>query len=526
MENQERAINIREILEIGYRRKWLIILPVIAAIFIAYGVYGYLPKIYKATTLILVQPQRVPIDYVRPTITDTVATRLSTISQEILSRTRLEKVIQELNLFSDLRKKAPMEEVVETVRRNVAVDVQRQRDQTQSTFSISYQGTDPQLVMRVTNKLSSLFIEENLKLRESQAEGTSDFIDKELMDIEKQLNKKDLEIRTYKERNTGNLPQQLDANLRTLDRLHQQLWKIKESQKNNEDRVFLIQNHIEQRRMESIQNQMAKLSEPKEEKDISEEDFRAEKTPVHPLVSQLHNLQKELEFARLRYTERHPDIVALKKRIAVLGPQVEEIWKGQEEKRDELLRQLRIKREQMFKKPPEEIRIDAATAKLIAQYEEKLQEIDVQNKRLKEEEQAVNQQIAVYQKRVEEVPKKEEELVLMTRDYELLKRNYQSLMDKKIQSRMFENLERRQQGEQFKILDPARVPETPFKPDFNRVMLIGAFLGLLSGCGLAYLRETWNQKFHTESEIENAFGIRVIAVIPNLKEDAERKKAA
>ena len=108
-----------------------------------------------------------------------------------------------------------MEEVVETVRKNIAIDVQKQRDQTQSTFSISYQGTDPQLVMRVTNKLSSLFIEENLKLRESQAEGTSDFIDKELLDIEKQLNKKDLEIRTYKERNTGNLPQQLDANLRT-----------------------------------------------------------------------------------------------------------------------------------------------------------------------------------------------------------------------------------------------------------------------------------------------------------------------
>ena len=178
----------------------------------------------------------------------------------------------------------------------------------------------------------------------------------------------------------------------------------------------------------------------------------------------------------------------------------------------------------MFKKPPEEIRIDPGTAKLIAQYEEKLVEIEIQNKRLKEEEAAVNQQIAVYQQRVEGVPKKEEELVFMTRDYELLKRNYQSLMDKKIQSRMFENLERRQQGEQFKILDPARLPETPFKPDFNKVMLIGAFLGLLSGCGLAYLRETWNQKFHTESEIENAFGIRVIAVIPNLKEDAERKK--
>jgi polysaccharide chain length determinant protein (PEP-CTERM system associated) len=526
MENQDQTLSIRNILQIGYRRKWLILFPLIAGIIIAYGVYGYLPKIYRATTLILVQPQKVPIDYVRPTITDTIAIRLNTITQEILSRTRLEKVIQELNLFPGLRQRVPLEEVVDMMRRNISVGVQRQRDHGQTSFTISYDGTEPQMVMLVTNKLASLFIEENLKLRESQAEGTSDFIDKELGDIEKKLNNKDEEIRAYKERHMGNLPQQLDANLRTLDRLHQQLWKVKESQKNNDDRVFLIQNHIEARRTESIQNQMAQLNELREEKEISAEDLRAEKTPVHPLVAQLHGLQKDLEFARLRYTERHPDIIALKKRIALIEPQVEEIWREQEAKREETLRQLRAKREEMAARIPAEVQIDPGTAKLIAQYNEKLREIDLQNKRLKDEEENVIRQIAVYQQRVEEVPKKEEELLLMTRDYELLKRNYQSLMDKKIQSRMFENLERRQQGEQFRILDPARVPETPFKPDFNRVMLIGAMLGLMSGCGLAYLRETWNQKFHTESEIENALGLRVIAVIPDLKEDPEQRKAA
>jgi len=526
MENQENSINIRDILEIAYRRKWLIIIPLIAGVFIAYAVYGYLPKIYRATTLILVQPQRVPTDYVRPTITDTVAIRLSTISQEILSRTRLEKVIQEFHLFSGERSRVPMEEMVERMRKSISVDVPRQRDQAQSFFSISYQGTDPTLVMLVTNKLASLFIEENLKSRESQAEGTSEFIDKELAEIEKQLNNKDQEIRNYKERHMGNLPQQLDANLRTLDRFHQQLWKIKESQKNNEDRIFLIQNHIEQRRVESIQNQMTKLSESQQEKDISQEDMSAEKTPTHPLVTQLHNLKKELEFAQLRYTSKHPDIVSLKRQIALLEPKVEEVWKEQEVKKHEALRQLRIKREKMIKDQGGEINIDPETAKHIGQYEERLREIELQQKRLKEDEQAISQQIASYQRRVEEAPKKEEELVMMTRDYGLLKQNYQSLLDKKIQSRMFENLERRQQGEQFKILDPARVPESPFKPDFNRVMLIGAFLGLVSGCGLAYLRETWNQKFHTETEIENALGIHVIAVIPNLREEPEKRKAA
>ena len=520
MENHEGAINIRDILEIGYRRKWLIIIPLFMGILIACGVYRYLPKMYKATTMILVQPQKVPTDYVRPTVTETVAIRLNSVTQEILSRPRLEKVIQELNLFSGARPKVSIEEVVEMMRKNIMVEVPRQREQAQTFFSISYQGTDPTLVMLVTNKLASLFIEENLKSRESQVEGTTQFIDKELAEMEKQLNKKDQEIRNYKERYMGNLPSQLDANLRTLDRLHQQLWKIKESQKNNEDRLFLVQNQIEQRRIESIRRQVENLNETGEDKDISQEEI-AEKTPAHPLMAELNNLKKDLEFAQLRYTSNHPDIVSLKKKISILEPRVKEIWREQEAKRQEALRQLKMKREKMARAQGRELRVDPETANLIAQYEERLREIQLQEKRLKEEEQSINHQIIAYQRRVEEAPKKEEELVMLTRDYGLLKQNYQSLMDKKIQSRMFENLERRQQGEQFKIIDPARVPENPFKPDFNKIMLIGAFLGLISGCGLAFLRETWNQKFHTESEIENALGIRVIAVIPNLKEDPE-----
>ena len=108
---------------------------------------------------------------------------------------------------------------------------------------------------------------------------------------------------------------------------------------------------------------------------------------------------------------------------------------------------------------------------------------------------------------------------MLTRDYDLLKKNHQSLLDKKMQAQMAENLERKQQGEQFKILDPARLPEVPIRPDLNRILMMGAGIGLMLGLGLAWLRETWNQKFHTETEVEQALGIPVIAVIPNLKED-------
>ena len=122
--NPKKLLSIHDYLEIGLRRKWYIIVPLVVSVLISFGVYQYLPKVYKATTLILVQPQSVPENYVRPTITDEVIYRLNTIGQEILSRTRLEKIIGEFNLYRDLRKKVPMEEVVETMRKAIVVKVE------------------------------------------------------------------------------------------------------------------------------------------------------------------------------------------------------------------------------------------------------------------------------------------------------------------------------------------------------------------------------------------------------------------
>ncbi len=186
MESTPKPLGINDYVAIGLRQKWFIIIPLVCSIIISMAVYKLLPKVYKATTLILVQPQSVPESYVRPTVTATVMDRLNTISQEILSRTRLEKVIQEFNLYADLRKKAPMEVVVEKMAKAVEVNIAKgiqpgsRGDRAQNAFTVSFEGEEPRNVMMVTNKLASLFIEENLKVRELQAEGTSNFLIKEL----------------------------------------------------------------------------------------------------------------------------------------------------------------------------------------------------------------------------------------------------------------------------------------------------------------------------------------------------------
>jgi len=520
---QEKTLNIHEYLAIGLRRKWWIIIPVIAAVFISYGVYKYLPKVYKATTLILVQPQRVPEAYVRPTNTETVSARLNTIGQEILSRTRLEKVIQEFNLYPDYRQRAPMEEVIETMRKSINVEVQARArdDRSQNTFSLSHEGQDPRTVMLVTNKLASLFIEENLKVRELQAESTSDFIIKELQSMEDQLKKRDQATRSFKERNMGNLPQQLDANLRILERLQQQLQTTNETIKTAEDRAFILQGQMEQLKR-SLTTQV-RIPGTRREPGQESEEIREEVIPEDPLVTQLNNLKRELGIAQSKYTESHPDVIDLKKRISGLEPKVEKILREQEAKKEARLKELKARQDRARTATTTEdqtvVITDPATQRLLDQYTTQFNESQLEAKRLRVETKNIKDQIVLYQRRIEETPKREEELSLLMRDYDLLRTNYQSLLDKKIQSQMAENLERKQQGEQFKVLDPARTPEKPVRPDRDRILLIGAAIGLMSGLGLAYFRETWNQKFHTEAEVEHFLGIPVIAVIPNLKED-------
>jgi len=132
----------------------------------------------------------------------------------------------------------------------------------------------------------------------------------------------------------------------------------------------------------------------------------------------------------------------------------------------------------------------------------------------------------MYQRRVENTPKREQELATLTRDYDLLKTNYQSLLDKRIQAKMAENLERRQMGEQFKVLDPARMPEKPFKPDPRRIILIGALLGLVLGGGLGYTKETMDRSIHKVEEIEKFLGLPVIATIPTIESNKSEKRAA
>jgi len=513
MINTGKHFDIQDYLEIGLRRRWYIIIPFVFSIILAFAVYKYLPKVYKTTTLILVQSQRIPENYVRATLTDSVTDRLNTISQEILSRTRLEKVISEFNLYSDMLNKFRMEEIIDMMRTKIGIRVEQE-----SAFSISFEGSDPQTVMTVTNKLASMFIEENLRSRESRAEGTSEFISKELQTIEGRLKKSEHEVRRYKERNMGQLPEQIEANLSILGRLQEQYKTTSENLRAAEYRMVLIQNQIEQ----LMDRQVLKGTSPKslsgQKGSAQREDIRIEPVSENPLVTELNGLKRDLNDSKSKYTGSHPDVVDLKRKIASLEATLRERLKKQAELRGqqgEAVAEVNLS-------DPSSV-LDTTNQGLITQYNENFRDTQSEAQRLKEEVINLKEQIAMYRKRVEETPKREQEMVHISRDYDLFKINYQSLLDKKIQAQMAENLERKQQSEQFKILDPARLPEKPFKPNRDGILALGALLGLGIGLGLAWFRESMDRSFYELSDLETYLGLPVLASIPNLKEE---KKAA
>ena len=457
-------------LEIAMRRRWLIVLSflMIAGLSTAYCLLS--PNIYRAETLILVQPQKVPEAYIKSTVTSPINERLRTISQQIMSRTMLERIINEFDLYKEKRNSLTMEEIVGKMRKDMDLSV-KGRD----SFQLFFTGREPEVVAMVVNKLASLFIEENLKVREQHAEGTTEFLEMELERIRNELESSEEAIKNFKNEHMGELPGQLDANLRVLDRLQLQLRSISEALRAAEDRKLLL---IEKEMKDAV-----------------------------PLISpdaQLVALKRELLNLEARYTDKHPEVIRVRKDIRDLEARINE-----------------------EKKPKDEKPVAGASSEPLYQdISSPLVVLNLEIRRLKREEGRIKEQILTYQKMVENIPKHEQELSILTRDYENIKRNYQSLLNKKLEAQLASNMERKQKGEQFKILDTARIPQKPYKPNRKKILLFGMILGLGLGGGLAYLLEYMDHSFRDIKELEVFTKLPVIASIPMIltKEEIKRKE--
>ncbi len=437
-----------------------------------------------------------PGEYVRSIVSTDIDSRLNTISQQIMSRSNLEKVIKEFNIFSEPKQADMfMEDKIELMRSWISVDLIREnRREAADAFSISFKGKDPQLVMRVTNALASFFIDENLKVREAQALGTSDFLDDELNDIRAKLEKQEEALKNYRSRYMGGLPEQLQTNLRILEGLQLQLNMKNESLRYAKNNLILVEQQT------AVDNQVQNLTGQGNEEpnvvQVSEDEFRLEK------------LKETLAELELSYKDRHPDIIKLKARIT------------------ELEGVLAKEREQPANTPKRVVTTDPNQMRLHTERLSRLKERDelkLQIAKLQSEIQKADEQIQYYQKMVEETPNREQELLSLNRDYQNIKESYNSILSRKLESDIAVNMEKKQKGEQFRILDSAKVPMRPSEPDMKKlfIMVIGAGIGL--GAGLIFLFEYMDTSFRKPEDLEAYLELPILCTVPRLIHVRERR---
>jgi polysaccharide chain length determinant protein (PEP-CTERM system associated) len=515
--NPEKSFNIHDYIEIFLRRIWYVIIPFMVIVTAA-ALYAFSsPKLYRATTLILVTPQKVPEAFVRPTVTSKIEDRLQSIGQEIMSRTRLEQVISEFKFFSEEAKSLGLERVVELMRKNIQIEIKGK----EGYFTISYQGKDPKIVTSVTNKLASLFIEENLKLREQQAQGTSEFLTTELNATKAKLEEQEKTIMIFKKRFMGELPEQRDANIRVLEQLQFLYQRIGESLRSAQDRKLIIQKQLSDAEL--------MFTPPANNLPVRTPDnqIQPKSVGIDPLEAQLEQLRNLLLDLQAKYTEKHPDILIVKKKIAELEAKLEkaESEKGSEVKKEaEKSQDLSPIPISDLPAPIGETKKEKKGGGLDFQFSPRYKEMEnqlittnLEIERLSEEETKVKAQIDKYRERIENSTFREQDMVLLTRGYQNTKEIYESLLKKSQEAQQAENLERRQKGEQFRVIDPARTPEKPFKPDIPKILLFGLLLGMGSGFGMAFFREQMDRSFRDAEDLETTLGFKVLANVPKIE---------
>ena len=483
MQAKTDTIKINRYLGLVFKYRWLLIVPFCIAM--VAGMYQAirLPKIYEASTLIMVMPQRVPSNLVTSIVTSDLDSRISTISEQILSRSNLEKIIEKFDLFSDPKNSGMfLEEMMAALRQRIEVKVNRVR-QGSDSFSISFRGPHPKTVMEVTNKLAEPFIEENLKVPETQAVGTSDFLADELKTKRQRLEEVEQKLKEYNRQYMGELPEQLDTNLRILERLQAQLGEREQILRDGKSRLTIIENQIEGNRKILAENRVTgTVSNQGDE--VSLELLKAKLTTLKGI-----------------YTDRHPDVIKLKAKIADL-----------EANNQAGASSLTGESQANASGNPALQRVLNTLNELMRQRIE----INTDIRNIGMHITKLNREIREYQKRVERTPEREQKLMKLRRDYEDNQESYNSLLNRKLESETAVNMGKKQMGEQFRIIDRAALPRIPVSPVMRKLFMLSVAAGLGLGTGLIFLLDFMNPSLKQPKDYQADLGLTVLATIPKL----------
>jgi succinoglycan biosynthesis transport protein ExoP len=498
-DDNPKGFDLQRYLGIVRRRHMQFLVPLLLGWLVVWGVSWVLPSRYRSGTLILVEQPTMPKDYVTPNVNDDLQDRLHSITQQILSRTRLLHIIDQLNLYADSHARLTADDKVERMRRDIGeIELVRDGQDRVSSFYVSYSSHDPRLAQQVTSELTNLFISENLEVRQQQSEDTTNFLETQLEAARKTLSAQEGKIREFKGEHVGQLPAQVGSNLQILAGLQSQL-QAEEDALNTakQQRVYL----------ETLANQYRSLqASPKAENGAP--------AGLPAIDDELSKLRAQLADLSAHYTDRHPDVRKVKEQIAKT-----------EKMRAQMAADLKAKAS-AAQSDPTATANDAETRdpnspmmQLQGQLQANRVEIANREQGIKE----LSAKVTDYQARLNQEPVREQQLSDLTRGYDQSKANYDELLKKKNESAMATSMELLQQGERFRIIDP---PSLPLKPDFpNRLKfcVIGLGIGLALGTVVAGSFEMMDDRIYEEKQFQKLLPVAVISEIPSIASVADQQ---
>jgi polysaccharide chain length determinant protein (PEP-CTERM system associated) len=469
-----RELTMRDYEEMLKRRFWLISISAVLLLGIGLGISYILPPQYLSQTLVLIEQQKVPEDYVKPVVDEDLGARLASMKEQILSRSRIEPIIERYGLYAG--GKYTMDERIDLTRKAIGINPisPGQSSRGMPGFFITFKAQDARTAQQVCGDITSLFVSANLSARAESAEGTTDFLKQQLADSKRNLDDQDAKLAAFERKYVGKLPQQESANTNTLQALTTQLDAATQAVNRIQQNATFLETMIAQ------QSQESPRTDP------------ATGASADTLTTQLKDAitqQKELEAL---YTPDYPDIVAIKRKIANLRAEIARnaaepaktgtaVHSPDTPQLQQLKAQLRAERQSLASAKQEQARIE--------------------------------QQVRTYESRLESSPMVEEEYKQVTRDHETALQFYNTLLTKMNESSMATALEHRQQGEQFRVMDAPNLPDAPTFP--NHLVFAGGGLasGLILGLLLAALLEYRDTSLRNESDIWAFTKLPTLAVV-------------
>ena len=491
-EIRDRELTVADILA-TLRKRWVLILIfALVGAPLAFGISKLLPDRYTSETVVLVQPPSVPTTIVPEMETISINQRLASMQQEILSRTRLEPIIRQFGLFSGDINNTSMDDLVARLQKGIDITPVHPMVETGPHgdlpgFVVSVTLDNPRTAQAVCTAITSMFIERSISVQTQHAEQTTQFLTQQLASAKATLDAQDAKLAEFQGRYMGSLPDDAQTNLNILTSLTSQLDGTNQAlARAQQDKSFA----------ESLLTQQ--LAE-----------WQASQNGDSPakMEQQLEALQTQLANLQVRYTDDYPDVIKTKADIAALKKRLANANNDDSKPADV---------------PDKTLRPSAEPAQ-ITQWRTQIHTLEGTITQKTQEQEQIKQRIKLYETRVQSSPAIEQQYKELTRGYQTALASYDDLLKKSQESEMSGDLNRQQQGEQFSVLDPANLPDSPSFPNRPLFALGGFVGGMALGMGLAFVKETQDKSLRSERDVEFALRLPVLAIVPALEPISGKK---